>query len=133
MQQFWFSVVLLSLSATASAATGYIGNEQCDSLSVKGKKKQAALCYKKEAQENMEIIDELRASYDPASGIVRNGYTAREIKELRTTLEKNMAAIKASCKDDECVASETRHVIHYFNQVALAKNAQLYGGQNRAE
>lgn len=116
-------VVVSSFAQSVRASTGLAGNERCDLLSVKGKKHEAALCYKKEAKENLEIIEELRDAYDPAGGAVLSGYTLQEVKELRGKLERDMAAIRKACRDDECIAGETRQLIHYFRQVSLARNA----------
>lgn len=116
-------VVVYLFSLSASAGTGLIGNYKCDLLSVNGKKKEAAQCYKKEAKENLEIIQELRDAYDPAGGTVLSGYTLQEVKDLRSKLERDMVAIRKACRDDECVAGETRQLIHYFSQVSLAHNA----------
>jgi hypothetical protein len=116
-------VVVSTFSLSAWAGTGLVGNEKCDLLSVKGRKNEAALCYKKEAKENLEIIEELREAYDPSGGVVLSGYTPQEVKELRFKLESGMAAIRKACRHDECVAGETRQLIHYFSQVSLARNA----------
>lgn len=111
--------MLSIFSVFSFAETGYVGNEKCDLLSVKGKKKSAALCYKQEVKDNIEIIDEYRELFE-----ISTTHSPKQKKENLQKLDGYMKAINESCKDDECRANETRQVVNTMNQIMLQHNSK---------
>lgn len=105
--------------AAAFFSVSVFGSEKCDLLSVKGKKKDASACYKKEVKENMEIIDEYRESFE-----ISNTLSPKQKSENIQKLDGYIKAIKESCKEDECRANETSEVIKVMNQIMINHNSK---------
>ncbi len=112
MHKYLFIVATL-VSVSAS------GSEKCDLLSVKGQQKAASACYKKEVNENMEMIDEYREAFEISTTL-----SPKQKKENLKKLEGYMKAINESCKDDQCRANETSEVIKVMNQIMLNHNSK---------